>query len=412
MHTPLGCPVTELDPWSESALADPYPVYRAMRDVGPVMWLDRYKIAALPRFADVRQALTDWQTFTSAKGACIDHEQAVTMGETILTSDPPIHSGYRKPLTELLSVASLSDEVRVIEDIAEEFADRLVRSGPFDGVKDLSAPYSVKVVMDLLGLPDEGRSLIAPLGERAFNTMGPADSRHADGAVALQQLAEVTYSGVDRLCPGRHGERLIQGGHSEGLLAYTWPGIDTTVHALSSALLEFALHPDQWDLVRADPALIPSAFNEVLRLHTPVQTFARVTAKAVTIGDVELPPDVRVAVMFGSANRDERRYPDPDRFDVTRNPLDHLAFGRGIHLCVGMHLARIEAHSIFASLARGRSLRTRGRTGLEAEQHTPRSRVTANPRSAWLTLGTALPSPEPGSKPLPNGCVNRYQNAA
>jgi cytochrome P450 len=350
MDAPTGCPVTDLDPWSDASLADPYPVYKPLRDIGPVVWFERYKVAALPRFADVRQALTDWQTFTSAKGACIDHQQAVAMSESILTTDPPMHGGYRKPLTDLLSVASLADEVRVIEAVADEFAERLVRGRTFDGVKDLSAPYSVKVVMDLLGFPNEGRDRIAPLGERAFNTMGPADARHADGVIALQELAELTHGNVDQLCPGRHGERLVQGGH--GMLAYTWPGIDTTVHALSSAVLEFARNPDQWDLVRADPGLIPSAFNEVLRLHTPVQTFARVTAKPVTIGDVELPADVRVAVMFASANRDERRYVDPDRFDVTRNPLDHLAFGRGIHLCVGMHLARIEAHSLFAALAR------------------------------------------------------------
>ncbi len=114
----------------------------------------------------------------------------------------------------------------------------------------------------------------------------------------------------------------MSGGHPEGLLAYTWPGIDTTVRALSSAVLEFATHPDQWDLLRADPSLVPAAFNEVLRLHTPVKTFARVTTRSVTVGDTDLPAGARVAVMFGSANRDERRYGDPNRFDITRNPTD------------------------------------------------------------------------------------------
>ena len=349
---PTGCPVTDLDPWSESALADPYPVYRAMRDLGPAVWLRRHAIVALPRFADVRAALTDWQTFSSAQGASIDHLRSAEMGESILTSDPPIHANYRKPLTELLSVASLAGEVSGIQAVAEEFVDRLVAAQTFDAVTEMSVPYSVQVVMDLLGLPDQGRDRIASLGERAFNTMGPGDALHADGAVALDELAEVTYGGLAGMCPGRHGERLVNSGHIDGLMAYTWPGIDTTVHSLSSLVLEFARHPDQWDLVRADPSLIPGAFNEVLRMHTPVQTFARVTAKPVTIGDVELPAGVRVGVMFGSANRDERRYDDPDRFDVTRNPLDHLAFGRGIHLCVGMHLARIEAHSLIASLGR------------------------------------------------------------
>ena len=155
-----------------------------------------------------------------------------------------------------------------------------------------------------------------------------------------------------RLRPGSRGAELAAAGMPDGIVAYTWPGIDTTVHALGSAILCFAEHPDEWDRVRADPTLVPSAFNEVLRLHTPVQTFTRVTTTDVTIDDVVLPAGQRVAVMFGSANRDERRYPEPDRFDVTRNPLDQLAFGRGIHLCVGINLARAEAHALLGALVR------------------------------------------------------------
>ncbi|MGF1598862.1 MAG: hypothetical protein ACFCVK_18350 [Acidimicrobiales bacterium] len=108
---PAGCPRTDLEPWSDQALADPYPLYRELRDVGPVVWLDRHGTAALPRFAEVRAALTNWQTFSSAQGACIDEGQAVRMGETILSSDPPVHTGYRRPLTDQLSVAALADDV-------------------------------------------------------------------------------------------------------------------------------------------------------------------------------------------------------------------------------------------------------------------------------------------------------------
>ncbi len=349
-QAPGGLPVTDLDPWSEAVLADRYPVYRAMRDAGPVLWLPHRGVAALPRFAGVRAALTDWQTFTSARGACIDHQQAEAMGETILSSDPPVHTAYRKPLADQLSVAALAGDVPEVEATAAAFVDRLMAAGTVDAVTDLAAPYSVTVVMDLLGLPDEGREHIAPLGERAFNTMGPADDRHIDGRAALADLRDLTYAGVDRLCPGRRGEQLVQSGHADGLVAYTWPGIDTTVHAIGSAVLELARHPDQWDRLRREPDLIPSAFNEVLRLHTPVQTFARVTARPAVVDGIEIPAGVRVAVMFASANRDERRYPDPDAFDVTRNPTDHLAFGRGVHLCVGLNLARIEAHSLLAAL--------------------------------------------------------------
>jgi cytochrome P450 len=346
-----GCPAFEEDLWADNVLADPYPTYRTLRDLGPVVWLAKQDIAVLPRYTEVRAALTDWKSFTSAKGACIDDDAAVEMGETILSSDPPIHTGYRKPMADQLSLANLAGDVASIEAVAAEFTDRLVTAGTFDAVSQLSSPYSVKVVSDLVGLSDEGRDRIGALGERAFNTMGPRDTRNIDGGAALSELAAITYADIANLCPGSQGAKLVAAGHSGALLAYTWPGIDTTVHAISSIVFEFARHPDQWDLVRADPSLVPSAFNEVLRLHTPVQTFARVTTTAVRYGDVELPADTRVGVMFGSANRDERQYADPDRFDVTRNPVDHLAFGRGIHLCVGINLARIEAHSLLKALA-------------------------------------------------------------
>jgi cytochrome P450 len=133
---------------------------------------------------------------------------------------------------------------------------------------------------------------------------------------------------------------------------YTWSGVDTTVNALSSAIYLFARHPDQRDLVRDDSSLIPAAFSEVLRMHAPVHYFTRRTTAAVNIDGIEIPSDTRVLMMYGSANRDGRRYPNPDRFDVTRNPSDQLAFGRGVHMCVGATLARLEAHALIAALAR------------------------------------------------------------
>jgi cytochrome P450 len=135
------------------------------------------------------------------------------------------------------------------------------------------------------------------------------------------------------------------------VVSYTWPGIDTTVNALASAVLLFARHPDQWSALCADRSLIPSAFNEVLRLHAPVHFFTRVLTGNVDIEGVRLPAGTRVLMMYGSANRDERRFPDPDRFDIRRNPTAQLAFGRGPHLCVGINLARLEAHALFAALA-------------------------------------------------------------
>jgi cytochrome P450 len=137
------------------------------------------------------------------------------------------------------------------------------------------------------------------------------------------------------------------------LSAYAAAGLDTTINTIANAVHLFATHPDQWDLVRADPGLVPSALNEVLRYESPVQVFGRRTTRAAETEDgITIEAGAQVLVLYGSGNRDERHYPEPDRFDVTRNPSDHLSFGYGTHACAGQALARIEAQSIIRALAK------------------------------------------------------------
>jgi cytochrome P450 len=135
------------------------------------------------------------------------------------------------------------------------------------------------------------------------------------------------------------------------MLAYVWAGMDTTVNAIASAVSLFTDHQDQWALLRSDRSLLVSATNEVLRLEPPVQRFTRATTRATVLGEVALPAAARVVVLFGSANRDERRFPDAERFDIRRNPTDHLSFGRGIHRCVGANLAQEEIKAVLDRLA-------------------------------------------------------------
>jgi cytochrome P450 len=140
-----------------------------------------------------------------------------------------------------------------------------------------------------------------------------------------------------------------------GLLAgYVVAAFDTTISGISSGVWLFANNPGQWDLVRANEQLVPKAFNEVLRLETPIQHFSRVTTRDVDLGDgVVIPEGARVIVSYAAANRDERRFPDPDCFDVTRpNSAGHLAFGAGNHACAGQSLAKLEAHAVLKALAR------------------------------------------------------------
>jgi len=128
--------------------------------------------------------------------------------------------------------------------------------------------------------------------------------------------------------------------------------LDTTIYAVSNAIRLFAEHPDQWEVLRADSSLIPHAINETLRLESPVQQFTRTVTADHALSGVDLAAGSRVMLLYGSANRDERKYPDADRFDIARKPSDHLAFGRGEHACIGMQLARLEMSALFGSLVR------------------------------------------------------------
>jgi cytochrome P450 len=351
---PSGMPSTDIDPWADEVLADPYPTYRTLRDLGAVVWLERFGIATLTRFDDVRLALARWQDYSSAEGVATSPMVNAALPPAIINTDPPEHDAFRVPLAAQLTVGALAPETDTIVATARALVERAIAKGEFDGLAELARPYSLTVVSDLVGIPDVERDVFPHLAESAFNVMSGDNDRVGPGMAAFGEIAERCMRMAmtpGMLCPGRKGAEMVESGQPWALISYTWPGVDTTVNAVASALHLFAAHPDQWDQVREDRTLIPSAFAEVLRLHTPVHHFTRLVTSDQEFDGVVVPRGTRVLIMYASANRDERHYPDPDRFDVTRNPVDHLAFGRGIHLCVGHNLAKMEGHTILAELA-------------------------------------------------------------
>jgi cytochrome P450 len=350
---PLGCPSSDVDLWADEVLLDPYPTFAGLRELGAVVWLERHGVVALPRFEQAAAALGDWRRFSSARGVGMDDQLNSFLGENPIASDPPVHDQYRRPLAEQLCSEALAGDVPEVEATAKRFAERVVTSGSFDAVADLCRPYSLTVVADLLGLAEDGRDDYPGLAERAFNMFGPAGDRSTDGFAAAAEIVSRAMTAFDAngFIPGRRGEQLCKISMPGLIVSYTWPGIDTTVNALASAVLLFAQHPEQWDEIRADRSLIPATFNEVLRLHSPIQYFTRQVTDDVDVAGVTLGAGTKVLIMYGSANRDERRFENPDTFDIRRNARTHVAFGRGVHLCAGMHLARIEAHALFAALA-------------------------------------------------------------
>ncbi|MGH9213258.1 MAG: cytochrome P450 [Acidimicrobiales bacterium] len=355
-------PVSDLDPFEDTVLLDPYPSYRRLRDAGPVVWLRRHETWALPRYAEVRHALRNWAAFSSAAGVGMTPEFNDLPGG-ILGSDPPEHDRLRRVLQGQLAPRTLRAVEDQLQAQADDLVDRLVARSSFDAVRDLAQPYVVTAIADLVGLPDEGRSELLANSDAAFNRFGPHNQRYVTAGPGFSRLVDyVTRVAVPgRLTPGGKGDEIYRAAEAgtlhpgecpQMMLVYTWPSMDTTIAAIGHAIRQLALHPEQWDQLRHAPELVPAAFDEALRLDSPVQVLTRVTTQDVDVGDRTLPAGSRVLVMMGSASRDERHYQNPDRFDIHRGPADHLAFGHGIHHCVGAALARLEAQAVLRALAR------------------------------------------------------------
>jgi cytochrome P450 len=337
--------MSEAAAWSdydpEAALLDPWPGYKMLRDAGPAVWLTRYEMFALTRYDSGRRALTDWESFRSGNGVMMNDQMNKVLHGNTLCSGGVEHDVLRNVLVRPLSPRALRPVKELITAEAESLVERLAARGTFDAATDLANHLPVTVVSNRIGLPEKGRERMLVWAAEMFNCFGPLNDRTVASFPVLEEIMDYATS---EAVPG--------------------PSLDTTIFAISTAVWLFANNPDQWDLVREDPLLMPSAVNEVLRHDAPIHGFSRYVAHEVDLDGAVLPAGSRAIVFFGAANRDERKYPDPDCFDVRRRPGDHLGFGAGPHACIGMNLARIEMLALFTALAK----RVRRFTVLEDEQ--------------------------------------------
>ena len=365
MDTQIDRPVSTIDPFSHGFLQDPYPHHEAMREAGPVVWLEPYRIWAMARHQEVRDALTDWQTYCSGAGVGLSDfrkEPPWRPPSIILEADPPLHTRTRAVLTRILSPAAINILRETFAREAEMLVDRLVERREFDGIADLAEAYPLKVFPDAVGISEQGRENLLPYGSMVFNSFGPRNdlfdramanagpvrdwimSKCSRGALAPDGLGRQIFDAVD---DGELSE------DEAGMLVRSFlsAGIDTTVYGLGNALYCFANHPEQWSILRENPKMIRGSFEEVLRFEAPVQSFFRTTTRTIDVGGVRLGEGEKVLLLFAAANRDPRRWERPDSFDVTRRATGHMTFGTGIHGCVGQAVARLESEAVFGALA-------------------------------------------------------------
>ncbi|WP_036567424.1 cytochrome P450 [Nocardia sp. BMG51109] len=355
-------PVSDIDLFTDDARLHPYPLHAELRALGPVVYLSRHDVYALTRYRTIRDVLGDWQMYSSAQGTTMNPGMNADLANVItLFLDPPEHTAVRRVLGRPLRPERLRELAPRIEAEAEAIVGRLVDRGEFDAATELAEHLPMTIVSELVGLGEHGRANMLRWAAATWESQGVPNQRVADAAPVVEEFISfaMTEAVPGKLDPDGWAAQLYEAADAGEvsrdrcpflMLDYVTPSLDTTIYAVSNAVRLFAEHSEQWDLVRSDPTLIPHAINETLRLESPVQQFTRVVTADHTLEGVDLHAGDRVLVLYGSANRDERKYPDPERFDVTRKPSDHLAFGRGEHVCIGMQLARLEMTALLRSL--------------------------------------------------------------
>ena len=339
---------------------DPYPVYRRLRDEAPVYLNRERSIWVLSRFDDVQRAGRDWHTFSSAEGVDIDDSR---LGPgSFLDADPPRHDELRKILHADFAPASLGRLEPLIAAKVDALVGTLIEREQVDLVGELARRLPVSVVCDLLGAPAEDH---AQLEAWYAGMLHREPGRPEVTDVAEHATREIRRYIVDAVTERLRSPRgdlfgTIAAAHGEGRLSIDevdgmcrlllLAGVHTTSSLIANALMLLEGRPDERRALGADPARIPDAIEELLRYLAPVQSGARVTTEEVEIHDVSVPRGERILLLWASANRDERRFPDPDVLDLERRPLRNVAFGEGIHFCLGAPLARLEARIAFEAL--------------------------------------------------------------
>jgi len=366
MMTLLGAAMTvrqpslDADLYSDAAIADPYPIYRSIRDLGPAVWLRAHDVWAIGRFRDVRAALRADGELVSSRGVAMNDLVNNQAARITLTSDGDLHRRLRTVLMKPMMPSTLGEVQSEIQTLADELVASLVARDTFDGIADFAEHLPVAVVSRLVGLPEEGRQRMRAWASATFDALGVMNAR---GQTALPVLFDMAgYAGrVERslLRPGSWAARLfaamddgsIEASEVAGLLIdYIAPSLDTTILGTGHLLYQLGRHPEQWELVRANHELIPRAVHEALRIGSPVRAFSRFAVADHDADGTMIGAGERVLILYASGNRDERRYADPDRFDVTRDAKDHLGFGQGVHRCAGGYLAQLELESLLRAM--------------------------------------------------------------
>ncbi len=342
---------------------NPYPAYRLLRRAKPLLRIGRYDLWLATRYDDVKTILTDYRSFSSDFGAIMRADgPRHSLQNSIITADPPVHTKLRNLVSRAFTPRAIANLEGRIEQITHELLDQSIEAGHIDLIGDLAYPLPVIVIAELLGIPPADRAAfkawsdgVVASADQVFespatqqvmhNAPDPADEMAAYfRSIIAQRRAEPRDDLISHLIKDEvDGERLSEADVIAFATLLLIAGNVTTTSLIGNAVLTLLEHPQALARLRADRSLLPQAIEEVLRYRSPVQFMFRITKQDVQLGGRTLAPGQRVVAFIGSANRDERVFPNAQQFDITRSPNPHIAFGHGIHFCLGAPLARLEA---------------------------------------------------------------------
>jgi cytochrome P450 len=351
------------DPFDRTLHVDPYASWRHLRDHAPVYRNEQYDFYALSRYDDVLAASLDTATFSSAHGITLDQISPEVRAEpnAMIMVDPPRHTSMRRMVNRTFTprrISQLQDRVRTL---TAAYLDPFVGSNGFDFVDDFSKKLPVLVISSLLGFPEEDHDNLREWSDAQLHRDEGSPELGAEGQAALEKLlsyygAQITLRRLDprddivtdlintEITEPDGTTRYLDDTELTVFIALVnVAGNETVARLLGWSALVLARFPEQRAKLVANPALIPNAIEELLRFEAPSPVQGRFTTKAASFHGIEIPKGSRVALLTGSAGRDEREYEDPDSFDVERENLRHVSFGHGVHFCLGAALARLES---------------------------------------------------------------------
>jgi cytochrome P450 len=344
---------------------DPFPVYAEMRENSPVYFDSQRHNWNVFRYTDVQRVLSDYDFFSSQFRYKSNHNPEMPFSASMISSDPPRHRKLRSLVTQAFTPRAVESLTPRIQEIVDEHLQRSLIAGRMDAIHDLGYPLPVIVIAEMLGIPAEDRQRFKSWSDEVVqmsNLRGNIDPQQLSKPAVMEMSAYFINMIEQRR--KQPGDDLISGllaAEVDGeklemieLLGFCAlllvAGNETTTNLIGNALLTFAQRPELWRRLRLQPELVPQAVEEVLRFRSPVQSMFRVTKKEVTIAGQNLPAQAPVTAWIGSANRDEHQFPCSAAFDLERQPNRHLAFGHGIHYCLGAPLARLEARIALTSM--------------------------------------------------------------